>query len=114
MSNSPIQDIIGNVQNNATSISNNTISGLKTKLSFFNQAISTFASGRNDLLGTSMDLPLAARLIRFTAVSDTGLAINPIILLPCNPRKFQVHRKKKSNYQYTLGGFVLNHWHEIY
>jgi len=96
---------------NFNSIQNTAVSGLKGKLDFFNRAMETFAAGRTDLLGNP-DLPVGARLIRFSAVTTGGLALFPFVLLPVNPKQLKVQHKKKSNYQYTLGGFVLNHWHD--
>lgn len=95
-----------------TSLRNTTQDAIDEKMAFANDLMSTFAEGRTDLIGGGFDLPVATRLIRLNTHGADGFELLPTIVLPVNPKTFKVTYKKKSNYQYTLGGFVLNHWHD--
>lgn len=65
----------------------------------------------NQLKG--LDIPVKARLIMFRAKDiNTQDMTFPFLILPVNPNTFTVKFKKKSDLVYTLGGFVINHWHE--
>ena len=89
------------------------------KLSYFNNYVTEYAATTlklnptTDLLkNPQVDFPLTARLIYFTATDIQGLPFSPVIVLPVNPDTFRVAYKKKSDAIYTLGGFVINHWHD--
>jgi hypothetical protein len=60
-----------------------------------------------------IDLPISSRLIMFQAVDNGNPDWRfPLLVLPVNPDSFKVSYKKKSDLVYTLGGFVVTHWHD--
>lgn len=66
----------------------------------------------DDLL-RNFDLPTHTRLIRFRAKDmSSGDMVFPFLILPVNPDLFRVEYKKRSDVEYTLGGFVITHWHD--
>ena len=69
--------------------------------------IATTIAGKLDI-----DLPLSLKLIMFTAKHIEGVPFLPGIILPINPDQFKAQFKKRSDVIYTLGGFVINHWHD--
>jgi len=81
------------------------------KINVWNQAINLYASTSPGVSKKEFDLPLAARLMAISVHGNFLETILPALILPVNPRKFRVEHRKKSSYRYTLGGFVLNHWH---
>lgn len=90
---------------------------LKTRASYFSDAIiQSVKTGRiepRSVLNAidAIDIPISSRLITLQAVDSSGKTLDPVVTLPVNPKVFKVAYKKHSSYKYTLGGFVLNHWH---
>lgn len=96
------------------------ISSLRNKMDYFNNYMQELAqlnhlaarqAGR-DVEGSLPDAPLPLKLIRFWPKDISGVPVLPFIALPINPHQFKVVHKKKSDVIYTLGGFVINHWHD--
>jgi len=84
----------------------------KTKINMWNQAINLYASTSPGGASKDFDLPLATRLLAISVYGNNFLeTVLPALVMPVNPKQFRVEHKKKSSYRYTLGGFVLNHWH---
>jgi hypothetical protein len=105
-------------------VGKDSIASTYAKIAMFNNYILEYTSllpgnianpARNALTNVPTDIPLAAKLIYFTSVQADNSPVpvtNPILTLPVNPDTFQVTFKKRSDAVYTLGGFVLNHWHD--
>jgi len=102
-------------------IENNTHQALWEKARFSQEAILQHAIATADItvehtteeiLG-KFDLPVHSRLIMFRA-KDMSFAdtIFPFIVLPVNPDMLRVAYKKRSDIAYTIGGFVVQHWHD--
>jgi len=106
------------VSNFAANQPNQGLTDLKAKMGFMMNAVQAAAAvqgalSRNpDYVSGGFDLPLASRLIRFTVHKENGYSILPAVILPVNPKQLKVAHKKRSSYRYTLGGFVLDHWHD--
>lgn len=60
-----------------------------------------------------IDLPISSRLIMFQAYDSKNPTWRyPLVILPVNPNTLKVDYNKKSSIHYTLGGFVVTHWHD--
>src|SRR5271157_2208116 len=106
------------------------LDSLIPKISYFNNYMTEFSQISASLAGASaisgvggagaaaaalgkvIDLPLGLRLIMFTAKHIEGIPFLPAIILPVNPDSFIARHKKRSDVIYTLGGFIVNHWHD--
>lgn len=91
------------------------VDSLDSKMAYFNNymaeyvAMSQVAKSSNGILP---DYPKEYKLLAFTARHISGQEMLPIIQLPVNPDTFKAAFKKRSDITYTLGGFIINHWHD--
>ena len=81
-----------------------------------NQNLQRIGSSLNtnlDYFLDHLDLPISSRLLMFKPKDPINANWSfPILVLPVNPNTFRVNYRKKSDLVYTLGGFVVTHWHD--
>lgn len=108
----------GNTPFDSSSFKIDNLTSLNNKLSLFNSYMAEYSqlaylTARNVGRSTELlDIPIQMKLMQFWPKDISGVPLLPFIVLPVNPDNFKVQYKKKTDVVYTLGGFVVNHWHD--